>query len=219
VLGSTVVLASIATGVKLNAVVVVGMLALLQWVGSGLRPSGSMGLDKFVKATENSVVITNKTSGPWKFGYLADAKSEVNDPQSGKFEYSAIDARLEFYDREIALNPDARAVLIPANNGALVLKPRCEKVSTMKWKPFFRVCFIEDAMGNRIFLNIAKGTKDSDTPTVGLAAITYAKAMGSPGSEPRILELYTPPLAKDKKLQRTNLLAIGRESIDPPKRK
>jgi hypothetical protein len=217
---AALVLATLATGLKLGAVGVIGMFALCEWMVSGVMPERSMKVAKFVDATKYCIIITNKTAKPWKFGYLSQFDSEVDDKQSGKFEYSAVDARLEYYDKKVQLEPAAAPVLVPANYGALILKPKCERPKSLSWwQPFFRVCYIEDGAGQRIYLNIAKGTKDSDTPTVGLAAVSQATAMGSPGSGPKVLELYTPSLAKDRKLLSTNLLAIGSDRIEKPRRK
>jgi len=162
-----------------------------------------------VKATRNCIIITNKTTKTWKFGYFSLYEKDKNPPQSGTFEFSAVDDRLKYYDKDVKLKPDSDGPLIPANYGALVLRPKCERVSALTWKPFFRVCYIEDESGNRILLNIAKGTRDSDTPTVGLAQATYKTAMANP----QLLALHSPRQAKDPKLNQTNVLAIGADSV------
>ncbi len=173
------------------------------------------GANDFLKRSENCVIITNKTMKAWKFGYLSQRDSELQLKQSGTFKWGDVSYAMDDYSDHGVLAADAAPVELPRNFGAIILKPMCKKTGAVYgWEKLFRVCYLQDEAGNRIYLNITKDTADSAVPTVGIAAVSLRSVMAA-----KALEIYnTPKLFKESRLKKINMIAICVDSLDAPRK-
>jgi len=227
-IGFALVLGSVVTGVKLcGSVTVFCIMVILNSMGNGkpltdemrkqqVKAADQKSIKSFIEKTSNCVIITNASNKRWKVGYLNKFdKSELQMEQSGTAEGQGYSADLTFNHGTDPLNAETRPVLVMPGYGSIAIKPRCEKTGLMSWKKFFRVFYLEDEAGQRIYLNITKGTADKDVPQVGLAAATYGKVMKDRGAGPKLLELYNPTVCKNPQWLRTNLIAIRGDAVEP----
>jgi hypothetical protein len=158
---------------------------------------------RFIKESANCVVITNKTSATWKFGYLDQTKSESNLKQSGTVTLKTVSFNLKSWTDLGSLAPGATSVPIPGAYGALVVKLT---------DGFFRVCYLEDANGDKVFLNVDNPNR---LPRVGVAAASMKEVMRDRGGSlaPKLLEMFAPASIKEKKLQTVDMVAIGTDRV------
>ena len=192
-----------------------GLISLL-FRGFTLAREQSKLVNAFIDKSTNCVVITSKTPAVWKFGYLSSYKSELQAEQCGSFTVQTVTTNFKSWDDLGPMAPDAPAVAIPGNYGAIVLKPVFVKTGLASWKDFFRVCYLEDRKGQRIYLNItAPGKLTSSVPRVGIAAASLAAVMKD-GRDPmaeKLLSIYSPTEVKEKKLQSLDMISIGQETV------
>jgi hypothetical protein len=197
---------------------VADMLGLVGLIAKGLTMASDhdQKVNTFITNSTHAVVITNKTSHTWKFGYLRSYASELNDTQSGTFTAQTVSSDLRTWTNLGTLAPDASAVTIPAHYGAIVVKPVFVRTGVMSWEPFFRVCYLEDSKGQRIYLNVtAPATLRESVPQVGLAAASQRDVMKD-GSDPlaeKLLSIYAPTGINEKKLKGLNMIAIGQQVV------
>ena len=123
----------------------------------------------FAEKTKYGIVIANTSNKVWKLGFIKDYKSELNDKQSGTVLVSQ-------------LNNDGSMTKLPGSRGdgtlpsalnpgycGVAITPVNEKSGYITWEKFFRVCYLEDVLGNRIYLNITKDVALYAIPTLGIA--------------------------------------------------
>ena len=191
--------------------VITNMIVLCKALASPMSLLGNRNdsCARFIEKANNSLIITNKTKKAWKFGYVSDCKTEVRDKPSGSLKLASIPYDFDGYTDDGALKADAAPVLVPLNYGALIVTPVYE-TSMLRSKPFFRVVYLQDEAGNRINLNLTRGTSSGDVPVVGIAQASYSKVMAG-----KLLELYTPTVMKDPKLKKMNMIAIGADGVEP----
>ena len=211
VLGSS----SLAQGVGEKAADMLGLIGII-YKGLTMASEQSQLVNIFIKNSKNCVVITNKTSAPWKFGYLANYQSELSGTQSGTFTVQTVSGDLKTWNDLGPLGPDGAAVDIHGRYGAVVLKLGFVKTGLASWQNFFRVCYLEDGDGHRIYLNVtAPGTLTASVPQVGLASASQADVMrdrGDPMAE-KILSIYAASGVKEKRLQALDMIAIGQPTV------
>ncbi len=215
-IGSALTLAAGSASMALfGAEKVADMLGLLGLLYKGLTLASAQNqlVNDFISRTGNCVVITNKTNAVWKFGYLASARSEVSGKQSGTVTLQTVSGDLKTWSDLGTLAPDAAAVTLPRNYGALVIKPVVAKTGLVTWEAFFRVCYLEDSRGQRISLNVTKDTPNSAVPVVGIAASSQRDVMRDTGTASKVLEIYQPAGIREKRLQGLDMIAIGVDAV------
>jgi len=215
-LGTTLTLA-VGSGsmALLGAEKISDMLGLLGLLYKGMVMANDQNqlVNDFLKQSKYCVVITNKSSAPWTFGYLGNRASEVGTKQSGTVTLKTVTSDFRTWADLGAKDPDSAAVPIPSRYGAIVINPVVTKTGIASWEPFFRVCYLEDASHHRIYLNISKGTGYYAVPEVGIAAESHRDVMRDTGTGAKVLEIFAPGGIKEKRLQGLDMIAIGVETV------
>lgn len=172
ILGATalLILATLGTGAAAWADNENPLVTFLKWAFSGVQSenANSQKVKDFAKATRNRIVITNEGRGAWKFGYLKDYKKELGAVQSGTLELWEARLGQDKLKAMPALAPDGDPVAIGTGYDAIVINPIPE--GTVFKKNVYRVCYLQDGDGNRLYLTISKDAAGNAVPKLGVAA-------------------------------------------------
>ena len=131
---------------------------------------------RFLETTRDSIVITNETDLPWKFGFVAHAVSELNQKQSGTLTIQRLKRDGESLETFAALRGDDQPALIEPHFGTIVATPVFTRSDAPAWETFYRVCYLEDQAGKRFFFHFRKASAGTGRPRLGFTTDSMPKS-------------------------------------------
>lgn len=115
---------------------------------------------RLVDNTKDSIVLTNETKQPWKFGIIKANISAKGRQESGFLLIKVIQAGTEKFRQVATLTGDDEPFLIDQNFGTIIITP-----VFINKDDFYRVGYLQDVAGKRTFFDFSKGIENKLPPS------------------------------------------------------
>jgi hypothetical protein len=164
----SLVLAALAGAAALRAEEV-SLTAFLKYVYTPFDQETARleGAKKFVARSRESIVFTNESNEAWKFGVVLDGPGESSRKQSGKVQIRRLKGEDASLETIATLVGDDQPVVINPRFSTIVVTPVQARDGDNAPEDFFRVCYLQDSAGKRVFFSLNKPASDKGMPRLG----------------------------------------------------